>query len=252
MALPVTPALRRMEQKMLDRLALPRGATVLDAGCGVGHVALFMARQGGLDVTAIDVVAHHVEKAQRNFRRSGLPAGRVAARRGDYHHLEWIPDGSLDGVYTMETLVHATDLDAVLRGFFRILKPGGRLVEHEYETRVRTAGETGSLAGDVDVVVSLSAMPLDLMRPGHLKKTLEDVGFVDVDVQDYSENVRPMLRLFYCLAIVPYFFVKLLRLEKYFVNTVAGAGGLPGQKHWKYISISATKPGGPLEISKTR
>lgn len=72
----------------------------------------------------------------------------------------------MDGVYTMETLVHATDLDKVLRGFFRILKPGGRLVEHEYETKVSTSKETGGLAEDVDIVVSLSAMPLDLMRPG--------------------------------------------------------------------------------------
>lgn len=252
LALPVTPALRKMEQKMLDRLALPKGASVLDAGCGVGHVALFMARQGGLNVTAIDVVEHHVEKARRNIRRSGLPEGRVTAGRGDYHNLEWIPDETLDGVYTMETLVHATDLDKALRGFFRILRPGGRLVGHEYETRVLASEETGALAWDVDVVVSLSAMPLDLMRPGHLRKTLEGAGFVDVNVRDYSENVRPMLRLFYCLAIVPYLIVRLLRLEKYFINTVAGAGGLPGQKHWKYISISATKPGGPLEASKTK
>lgn len=237
---------------MLQRLALPRGAAVLDAGCGAGHVALHMAREGGLRVTAIDVVAHHVDKAQRAFARAGLRPGQLTARRADYHHLEWIPAASLDGVYTMETIVHATDLEAALAGFFRVLKPGGRYVGHEYETRVLTADETGPLARDVDVVVSLSAMPLDLMRPGRLKRTLEDVGFVDVNVRDYSDNVRPMLRLFYCLAIVPYLIVKLLRLEKYFINTVAGAGGLPGQKHWKYISISATKPGGPVEVSKTK
>lgn len=182
---------------MLERLNLPKDATVLDAGCGVGHVALYMARNGGLRVTAIDVVEHHVEKAQRNIAKSGLPKGQVTVRRGDYHHLEWISDESLDGVYTMETLVHATDLEKVLRGFFRILKPGGRLVEHEYETKISTSKETGSLAKDVDFVVGLSAMPLGLMRPGHLKKTLQDVGFVDVNIQDYSENVRPMLRLFY-------------------------------------------------------
>lgn len=237
---------------MLQRLALPKGADVLDAGCGAGHVALYMAREGGLHVAAIDVVEHHVDKARRTFKRSGLPARQLTARRADYHHLEWIPEASLDGVYTMETIVHATDLETALRGFFRILKPGGRYVGHEYETRVLTAQETGSLAKDVDVVASLSAMPLDLMRPGRLRKALEDVGFVDVNVEDYSDNVRPMLRLFYCLAIVPYLIVKLLRLEKYFINTVAGAGGLPGQKHWKYISISATKPGGPVEASKTK
>lgn len=203
-------------------------------------------------VTAIDVVEHHVEKARRNIQRAGLPEGQVAARRADYHHLEWIADGSLDGVYTMETLVHATDLEAVLRGFYRILKPGGRLVEHEYETRVTRAVETGKLAGDTDFVVKYSAMPLDLMAPGRLRRVLEDVGFVDVDIVDYSENVRPMLRLFYWMAIVPYFIVKFLRLDRFFINTIAGVGGMAGQEHWKYISVSARKPGGSVESAKTK
>lgn len=193
-----------------------------------------------------------MEKARRNIQRSGLPEGQVTARRADYHHLEWIPDESLDGVYTMETLVHTTDPKAALSGFYRILKPGGRLVEHEYETRVTTAEETGKLAGDTKFVAKYSAMPLDLMGTGRLKRALEEVGFVDVDIVDYSENVRPMLRLFYWMAIVPYFIVKFLRLDRFFINTIAGVGGLVGQEHWKYISVSARKPGGPVESAKTK
>lgn len=193
-----------------------------------------------------------MEKARRNIQRSGLPGGQVAARRADYHHLDWIPDESLDGVYTMETLVHATDLKKVLSGFYRILKPGGRLVEHEYETRVTSAEETGKLASHVEYVVKHSAMPLDLMAPGRLRRALEEVGFVDIDIVDYSENVRPMLRLFFWMAIVPYFIVKLLRLDRFFINTIAGVGGLVGQEHWKYISVSARKAGGPLESAKTK
>lgn len=257
---PITPSLRRMEQKMLERLALPRGAEVLDAGCGIGHVALYMARQGGLRVTALDVVAHHAAQATRNVAHAQTEAGwptngaAVTVARADYHHLDWIPAASLAGVYTMETLVHATDLDQVLRGFFRVLTPGGRFVGHEYETRVRRAEETGGLAGDVAFVVTASAMPLAPMRPGNLKRTLEAVGFVDVDVQDYSENVRPMLRLFYWLAIVPYYLILLLPAgwRRHFINTVAGVGGLTGQTHWKYISIRATKPGDLVESFKTK
>jgi sterol 24-C-methyltransferase len=33
----------------------------------------------------------------------------------------------------METLVHADDPDQAMRGFDRVLKPGGVLVHHEYE-----------------------------------------------------------------------------------------------------------------------
>jgi len=53
-----------MEDKLAEVLALPRGAHVLDASCGVGHVALHMAKTHGLRVSGIDIVDHHIAKAQ--------------------------------------------------------------------------------------------------------------------------------------------------------------------------------------------
>jgi hypothetical protein len=113
---PLTKALRAMEDKLAEVLALPRGAHVLDAGCGVGHVALRMAKAHGLRVSGIDIVDHHIAKARRNIARSGLPEGTITMRKMDYHHLESLADESLDGVYTMETFVHATEPKAVLEG----------------------------------------------------------------------------------------------------------------------------------------
>ena len=40
----LAPALRRMEDYLYASLDLPKGAMVLDAGCGVGHVALHLAK----------------------------------------------------------------------------------------------------------------------------------------------------------------------------------------------------------------
>ncbi|CAJ2504975.1 Uu.00g123690.m01.CDS01 [Anthostomella pinea] len=125
---PLTKGLRNMEDKLAEALALPAGSQVLDAGCGVGHVALHMAKAHGLRVEAIDIVDHHVYKASQNITRSGLPEGTVKVRKMDYHHLEDLPSQSMDGIYTMETFVHATDPKAVLDGFYRLLRPGGRLV----------------------------------------------------------------------------------------------------------------------------
>ena len=51
----------------------------------------------------------------------------------DYHHLDGFPTESFDGVYTMETLVHATDPQRVLGEFFRVLKPGGSIALYEYD-----------------------------------------------------------------------------------------------------------------------
>lgn len=251
--LPLAPALRRMESKLLAALDLPRGAHVLDAGCGVGHVALYMAREGRLRVRAIDIVDHHVEKARRNIRAAEgagiISPGAVAVDKMDYHHLESIPDESLDGAYTMETLVHATDPDAVLAGLMRVLRPGGRVALFEYDhdldgAAADTSGVAGWMVRDMRRVNELAAMPThQKARPGYFRDLLEGAGFENVVVRDYTDNVRPMLRLFYYLAIVPYLLVKVLGLERYFANTIAGVLGYAAGKHCRYVAISARKPG---------
>ena len=62
---PINRALRAMEDHLFHSLGLEPGAEVLDAGCGVGHVAIRFAQQG-LRVQGIDVVDHHIQKAQRS------------------------------------------------------------------------------------------------------------------------------------------------------------------------------------------
>ncbi|KAK3386896.1 S-adenosyl-L-methionine-dependent methyltransferase [Podospora didyma] len=252
--LPVGASLRRMEDKLASILALPEGANVLDAGCGVGHVAIRLAQAHGLRVTAIDIVDHHLEKARRNVARAGQSSA-IAVRKMDYHHLESIPSESLDGVYTMETFVHATDPEAVLAGFHRLLRPGGRVALFEYDhdqlDPVSLPGD--DLAASMRKINEYAAMPTNhRSHPGVFRKMLEDAGFEDVVERDLSKNIKPMTRLFFILAIIPYLIIRLLGLERYFINTIAGVETYRGRGRWRYVAISASKPGGPIEVGKTR
>ncbi|KAK0622067.1 S-adenosyl-L-methionine-dependent methyltransferase [Bombardia bombarda] len=248
---PIGRALRAMEAKLFDDLNLPEGSQVIDAGCGVGHVAIYMARRG-LRVTAFDFVENHVKWARQNIAAARLPPKQVTVQRMDYHHLESIPDESHDGVYTCETFVHANDPEAVLAGFYRILRPGSRVAMHEYDNELEAPKEVPRAFEDMATVNYYAAMPTNARsHPGFYKQILEDAGFEDVVVQDLSANIRPMLRLFFVFAFIPYFFIKLFHLEWLFPNTVAGAQGYLYQKHWRYLAISATKPGPPIERAKT-
>ncbi|KAH8651381.1 S-adenosyl-L-methionine-dependent methyltransferase [Xylariales sp. PMI_506] len=249
---PLTRSLRAMEDKLAETLNLPRGARVLDAGCGVGHVALHLAKKYGFNILAIDIVDHHLAKARRNFARAGLPAGQIEGRRMDYHHLESLDAQSFGGIYTMETFVHATDPAAVLAGFYRLLVPGGRLALFEYDHQF-LEDSPEDLARSMREINRFAAMPTnELSNPGVFKTMLEDAGFTDVVVHDYSENIKPMTRLFYLIAYIPWLIVTFLHLQWLFINTVAGVESYRGHGHWRYIAISATKPGGPIEDSKAR
>jgi SAM-dependent methyltransferase len=102
----------------------------LDAACGTGRFAEFLARRGhrviGVDSSA-DMLAH---------ARRRVPAGEF--RIGELDRLP-LPDDSVDVIVCALALVHVPDLHPVLAEFTRVLRPGGDLVisdiHHELVTR---------------------------------------------------------------------------------------------------------------------
>ncbi|KAH7408118.1 S-adenosyl-L-methionine-dependent methyltransferase [Phaeosphaeria sp. MPI-PUGE-AT-0046c] len=246
---PIRASLLRMEEQLYKALQLPTGARVLDAGCGAGHVSEYMARQG-LHVTAIDIVPRHIgltEKTKSLLSEEKDVQGTIEVQLMDYHHLEALGTGStFEGIYTIEALVHATDPMAVLSGFMRQLKPGGRIVMHEYEHDIPEADRSA-----IKIVNDGFSMPMhEISRPGVMKEMLERAGFRDIEMRDLSQNVRPMTRMNYAISIVPYILLKPLGLVKHSLNAVAGV-----QLHrnlrrgnWKYVQIFATKPVDPSRV----
>jgi len=237
---PISKALRAMEDQLLISLGLGTGSAVLDAGCGVGHVAIHLARSG-LRIQCIDIVDHHIQKAQRNVKAQGFQ-DVISVRKMDYHRLEGFVDESFDGVYTMETLVHAVEPGVALREFFRVLKPGGSisLNEYEYKNRDNTPTDVWDTKKLINKYASMPAA--DGFHEGSIQELLEETGFQDVVVKDFSANIVPMLRLFYFLSYIPYLLIKLLGLQGQFVNTTAGFEGYRGRQYWRYVAISAKKP----------
>lgn len=235
-----------MEDHLFDSLDLQPAAEVLDAGCGVGHVAVHMARKG-LRIHGIDVVSNHVKWARQGIRANGLEK-EVTVRLMDYHHLDGVPNASFNGVYTVETLVHATDPERALGEFFRVLKPGGSIALYEYDhSDIGTVPEDvpKHLVESMEQVNSRASMPANKMfSPGALQGMLERQGFRDVVVEDLSDNVRPMARLFFLVAYIPYLVICLLGLQAWFVNTQAGVEGYRvfRKRLWRYVAVTAKKP----------
>ena len=244
---PINGALRRMEDHLFASLQLQPGSKVLDAGCGVGHVALRFA-QKGLYVQGIDVVENHVRWARQNIQAYRLQEA-VSVRLMDYHHLDGLTDESFDGVYTLETFVHATDPEKALGEFFRVLKPGGSIAMYEYdhpETFSSSSGHVSDpLFGKVEQINQVASMPSNrIFSEGTLRRMLEEQGFQDVVVQDLTENIRPMARLFFFVAYIPYILFCLLGIEVWFVNTMAGVEGYRCLKKGfqRFVAVRARKP----------
>ena len=227
---PISKAQRAMEEKLYLRLGLTNGSKVLDAGAGSGIVATYMAERG-LQVKAIDLTPVHVAEAKRNVEIRGLD-GQISVELGDYHDLSTLDDSSFDGIYTMETFVHADDPRKVLQNFRRLLKPGGVLVLHEADFH-----------WDSDVLQRVLCLShcQNTLKEGSYEEMLEEAGFEETVVEDLTDNVLPLWRLFGILGAVPYDFFRLLGLQHRFTNIMAG---VEAYRHWgqgRYISVRAVK-----------
>ena len=64
---PITRAFRAIEDHLFNSLNLSARAIVLNTGCKVGHVAIYIAKKG-LHVFKINVVNYYLTKANRNIK----------------------------------------------------------------------------------------------------------------------------------------------------------------------------------------
>lgn len=112
-------------REILD--GLPAG-TALDAACGTGRYAAYLASLGR-KVIGVDISPEMLAVA-----RAKVPGGDF--REGDVRQLP-VPDQHVDLVVCALALTHVPDLAPVLAEFARVLRPGGHLVISDSRLKYR-------------------------------------------------------------------------------------------------------------------
>ena len=107
---------------VLSLLPAVEGHRVLDAGCGPGVYAEWLAGRGA-EVVGVDVCPRMVELARQ---RLGSKVSVVEADLG--RPLDFLPPASFDLVLSALALDYVRDWDAAFGEFFRVLREGGHLV----------------------------------------------------------------------------------------------------------------------------
>lgn len=98
------------------------GKRVLDAGCGPGIYAEELVIRGA-EVVSFDASERMVELARERLR------DRAEVSHANMEEpLSWLEDGSFDLVVSALTMDYVKDWDDPLAEFYRVLKPGGKLV----------------------------------------------------------------------------------------------------------------------------
>jgi sarcosine/dimethylglycine N-methyltransferase len=109
-----------------DLLAPSAEDLVLDAGCGLGGPARYLADHFGCRVVGVDLTPEFIEIGKMLNGRTGL-GDRVDLRVGDITALD-LDDASIDHVWTQHVAMNIADRDRLYSETRRVMKPGGRFV----------------------------------------------------------------------------------------------------------------------------
>ncbi|MBQ0928332.1 class I SAM-dependent methyltransferase [Saccharopolyspora endophytica] len=205
------PGYHRDLRASASRMGLPgRGAglRVLDAGCGTGASTAAVLDAAPLaQVVAVDASEQMLRCARR---KPWPPSVRFAHCR-----VEDLPEnGPFDAVFAAYLVRNLDDPDEQLRAFRRLLRPGGRLVVHEFSVRdsmraravwnlvcwtiIIPAGTAASGSSALYRYLWRSVRSFDGVE--RFQRRLRDCGFTDVETRTVSGWQRRVVHTFLARA----------------------------------------------------
>jgi cyclopropane-fatty-acyl-phospholipid synthase len=168
------------------KLDLQPGQRVLDVGCGWGSFAIHAAREHGARVLGVTLSRPQVEYARRRVAELGLE-DRVEIRVADYRELAGEPFDAIASI-GMSEHVGASQIDAYAAQLARMLRPGGRLLQHAIARLRHGDPEAGPFS---ERYVFPDAAPLHVSR---VMQAVERSGLEPVHVEGFREDYAETLR----------------------------------------------------------
>ncbi|MEU9573058.1 class I SAM-dependent methyltransferase [Streptomyces massasporeus] len=171
------------------KLGLRPGLRLLDVGCGWGSMAIHAAREHGVRVVGVTLSQEQAAYARKRVADEGL-TDKVEIRVQDYRDVR---DGPYDAISSIGMAEHV-GADRYLEyaaDLYDLLKPGGRLLNHQIARRPQ-GDET---AYSVDAFIDSYVFPDGELQPiGATVAQLERAGFEVRDVEAIREHYALTLR----------------------------------------------------------
>lgn len=227
-----------MQDLIGKKLNLSKSMKVLDAGCGRGVVANYLAKKFGCSIDAVDITPMLIEEAK--VWNSNLQ--NVNFSLMDYSNLEF-GDDYFDAIYTIEALCHSADVSKTLKEFYRVLKKDGKIALFEYTI----AEDNQFSAHEIDmlrkVIKGTATQELPKFRHDKFQNLIKEAGFKKVKVEDITEFVIPSLNRLRRYLLVPYFFIKLSNSHEKNPNPTIAVEWYKFMKKglWRYNVFTAYK-----------
>ena len=237
-------ALENTNRILAETAGISDQTRVLDAGCGVGGAAMFLAKQYKAQVRGISLSPKQIKLANETAFSRNL-SDRVQFELKDFTATEYESE-SFDVVWACESVCHAQDKQAFTDEAFRLLKPGGKLVLFDF---FLTAEDQEDSKAYINKWAATWGVPAFRSVTG-FQDDLKVSGFRKINQQDYTSKIQKSAKRLYNAAIwgaIPaefynLFHPKVQRWTK--THYQCGYWQYKALKKdlWKYSLFSAEKP----------
>ncbi|SEM55851.1 Methyltransferase domain-containing protein [Mesobacillus persicus] len=184
-----------LTKRILKEEGIRPGATVLDAGCGMGLTSAYLASEFNCKVYAVDAHPLMLKHASARVKKEKLP---VKVLKGNIENLPF-PDDSFDYVVT-ESATIFTNISNTLAEYFRVLKPSGVLIATELcceaplqkdeEEKIKRFYKMGKIPTEKEWYSALAGLGftnIDVLKSSSI---LQELQSYQVDFDKEAKTVR--------------------------------------------------------------
>jgi len=181
---------------MSDLIGISSEDKVLDAGCGVGGAAIYLATTKNTEVVGITLSEKQLTLAKSNAIDKGL-TDKVTFQMMDYTQTPFEAE-SFDVVWACESVSSAIDKTQFIKEAFRVLKKGGKLILSDFFVRkdnqidkndwLRKWGETWGISQFVSSESFIN--------------NLTSQGFNNIKDHNYTDKIEKSAKRMYHAALL--------------------------------------------------
>jgi sarcosine/dimethylglycine N-methyltransferase len=180
--------------QLADLVEITPDDEVLDAGCGIGGTARYLAERSRCHVVAVDLTEEYCETARWLNQLAGLDE-RISVRQADVTDLPF-EDATFTLMFSQHVQMNVADKALLYQEARRVLIDGGRLAHWDI-----AAGEDG----EPDFPVPWADRPeySHLATPDRLRTAIETSGFEIEQWHDLTDQAAPMMQTLLTLPPSP-------------------------------------------------
>ncbi len=183
-------ALRNTNQIMMDLADIQENGKILDAGCGVGGAAIFLAQKKNALVRGVTLSELQVLTARKNVEKFQLESN-ITISKQDYSQTSF-DSRSFDIVWACESLTSSYNKVKFILEANRLLKPGGRIVIADFYLSENKLAHHNLLKKWVDCWAMA-----ELITSNKLDKIIASSGFENIEIHDYTDEIYKTAKRMY-------------------------------------------------------